>query len=304
MSDAILVVGTVGLDNVQTPFGVVQDVLGGSATYFAAAAGLYAPVHLVAVVGTDFPQRYLDFFRRRNVDLEGLQVVEGESFRWSGRYHTDLNMAETLETRLNVVETFQPRLPERYRRAPFVFLANGPPSQQAAVLDQLEAPRLTLVDTMNLWIETQRSALLEVIRRVDMVTMNETEVRLLARTPNVVAAARELLRLGPKAVLIKKGEYGAVMFTEGDYFVAPAYPLEEVQDPTGAGDSFAGGFLGYVARNGDLKADTWKRAVIHGSAVASFTVEAFSIERLSSLTLADVEERCREFQTFTHFEPL
>lgn len=304
MSQAILVVGTVGLDDIETPFGSVKGVLGGSATYFAAAAGLYAPVNLVAVAGSDFPQEHLAFLRSRNVDLEGFQLQPGATFRWVGRYAADLNVAETIETHLNVVETFQPQVPGRYRATPFVFLANGPPQQQAAVLDQLTAPRLTLLDTMNLWIETQRAALLDTIRRVDVVTINESEARLLASTSSIVAAARMILSLGPKVVLVKKGEYGAVMFTDGGYFVTPAYPLEEVRDPTGAGDSFAGGFLGYLARTGEVTMDTLRRAVVHGSAVASFTVEAFSVERLRTLTLAEVEERYHEFRTFTHFEPL
>jgi sugar/nucleoside kinase (ribokinase family) len=293
-----------GLDDVRTPFGEVTSALGGSATYFSAAAGLYAPVNLVSIVGSDFPQEHLDFLASRDVDLTGLQRANGATFRWSGSYEADLNAAETLDTQLNVVESFDPVLPKEYRATPFVFLANGPPLQQARVLDQLEAPRLTVLDTMNLWIETQRSDLIDVIGRVDMVTVNEGEARLLARTPSLVRAARQILSLGPKAVLIKRGEAGAVMFASDSYFVAPAYPLEEVYDPTGAGDSFAGGFMGYLAREGRVEADTLKRAVIHGSAVASYTVEAFSLGRLQMLTVREVEDRYSEFRYFTQFEEI
>jgi sugar/nucleoside kinase (ribokinase family) len=292
----ILVVGTVGFDDIETPFGSVRGVLGGSASYFAAAASLYAPVRLVAVVGTDFRHADYDFLRERGVDLRGLQVAEGKTFTWGGRYDYDLNATDTLFTDLGVYADFHPRLPEGYAESEFVFLANIHPALQQEVLGQVRAPRLTMLDSMNLWIRTTRKELVETIGMVDMVSINESEARMLAGTSSIVTAARRILALGPKAVLIKKGEYGAVMVTDDEYFVAPAYPLEEVRDPTGAGDSFAGGFLGYLAQHdGDITPAVLKKAVVHGSAVASFTVEEFSLDRLRRLTRAEVEQQYWEF---------
>ncbi len=301
---SILVVGTVAFDDIETPFGKVDRVIGGSALYFSSAASLYAPVRLVSIVGTDFPLGDLDYLRARDVDLRGLQVVEGESFHWRGRYDYDLNATETLDTRLNVYGSFAPRLPEGYGDAEVVFLANMDPVLQREVLRQARNPRLTMMDTMNYWIDSMRDELIETMRMVDMVTMNEAEVRMLAGTSSLVAGARYVLSLGPKAVLVKKGENGAVIFHGNDYFVAPAYPLEEVRDPTGAGDSFAGGFLGYLAASDSPDGDAVKRALIHGCAIASFTVEDFSVRRLKALTRPEVERRYSEFRTFTQFEEL
>ncbi len=302
---SVLVVGTIGIDTIETPFGTAANTLGGSATYFAAAASLYAPVNLVSVVGVDLEGGDLDFLRRRQVDTRGLQVEEGLTFRWSGRYGYDMNARDTLATSLNVFADFQPAIPADYRSSRLVFLANLDPAQQRAVLEQVDDPALTMLDTMDLWIRTRRDELVNTMRLVDMVTINESEVRMFAGTNSLVAGARQILDLGPRAVLVKKGENGAVMFTnDNQYFAAPAYPLEEVRDPTGAGDSFAGGFMGYLARAGQINNDLLKRAVIHGGAVASFCVEDFGVARLRSVTLGEVERRYQEFRTFTHFEPL
>ncbi|MFN8557058.1 MAG: PfkB family carbohydrate kinase [Dehalococcoidia bacterium] len=303
MNNTILVVGSVAFDDVETPFGKVERVLGGSTSYFSAAASLYAPVRVVSVVGRDMPDNAFDFLRGRGVDLRGLQVADGATFRWGGRYDYDLNATDTLFTNLGVYADFHPTLPDDYADSGFVFCANIHPALQQEVLRQVRAPRLTVMDTMNYWIETERATLVETIGMVDMVTINEAEVRMLSGTSSVVIGAQRILALGPRAVLVKKGEYGAVMFTAGGYFVAPAYPLEEVRDPTGAGDSFAGGFLGYLAQHADeITPGALRKAIIHGSAIASFTVEEFSVERLRRLTRAEVEQRYREFRHFTHFE--
>jgi sugar/nucleoside kinase (ribokinase family) len=299
----ILVVGSAAFDDIETPFGKVEGVLGGSTSYFAAAASLYAPVRVVSVVGTDFPPDAYDFLTARGVDLRGLQRIEGKTFRWGGRYDYDLNVTHTTFTDLNVYADFHPVLPDGYAESNFVFCANIHPTLQREVLSQVRNPRMTMMDTMNLWIDTERKALVETMSMVDMVSINESEVRMLAGTSSVVTGARRIIGMGPTAVLVKKGEYGAVLFTEDEYFVAPAYPLEEVRDPTGAGDSFAGGFMGYLAAHeGEITASVLRKAIIHGSAVASFTVEEFSVERLRRLTRAELEQRYREFRRFTHFD--
>ncbi|MCC6382237.1 MAG: sugar kinase [Dehalococcoidia bacterium] len=300
---SILVVGTVAFDDIETPFGAVERVLGGSATHFSSAASLYAPVNLVSVVGKDFDLASLDYLRGRGVDLRGLEVVDGETFHWSGRYDYDLNVTETRFTKLNVYASFEPKLADGYAESDFVFLANMDPMLQLRVLASVKAPRLSMLDTMNYWIDGMRDELLETIRAVDMVTMNETELRMLSGVSSLHAGARYVLSLGPRALLLKKGEDGAVLFTKNEYFVAPAYPLEDVYDPTGAGDSFAGGFMGYLARTGDFTNDDIRRAVIHGSAVASFQVADFSVGRMRTLTLPEVERRYSEFREFTRFEP-
>ncbi len=302
---SLLVVGTIGIDTIETPFGSAENTLGGSAMHFAAAASLYAPVNLVSVIGVDLKESDLDFLRQRHVDTRGVTVAEGLTFRWSGRYGYDMNSRETLETQLNVFADFEPVLPDDYRASKFVFLANMDPAQQRAVLEQVREPTLTMMDTMDLWIRTQRDELVATMRLVDMVTINDSEIRMFAGINSIVAAARQVLDLGPRAVLVKKGENGAVMFTkDNQYFAAPAYPLEEVRDPTGAGDSFAGGFMGYMAQAGQFNDDAFKRAVIHGGAVASYCVEDFGVSRLRTLTRGEVERRYQEFRNFTHFEPI
>ena len=248
--------------------------MGGSTVYFAAAASLFAPVRVVSVVGTDMPLDLFDFLRERNVDLAGLQVADGRTFHWAGRYNYDLNTRDTLLTELNVYADFHPSLPAGYGESPFVFLANIHPSLQREVLSQVRSPRLTMMDTMNLWIEIERDSLIETMRSVDMVCMNEEEARELSGSSSLVAASRYILGLGPHVLLIKKGENGCLMITPDGYFMAPAYPLEDVYDPTGAGDSFAGGFLGYLASRGDLRDEQLRRAVVYGSAVRALPSSA------------------------------
>jgi len=298
----VLVVGSVALDSVETPFGKAEDVLGGSGTFFSASASLLTPVQLVGVVGSDYPVAKLEPLRERGVDLAGLEHADGESFRWRGRYRHDLNSAETLETRLGVFSKFRPKIPEQFRRAPFVFLANIDPRLQLDVLRQVERPRLVACDTMNFWIESRREELLELLGHVDLITLNDAEARQLTEQSNLVKAARWILARGPRHVIIKKGEHGAFMFTESTVFFAPAYPLEDVFDPTGAGDSFAGGFIGYLARSGDLSEAGMRRAVVYGSAMGSFAVERFSIGRLVELTRDDLERRVRDFHALVVFD--
>jgi len=300
----LLVVGSAALDTVETPFGRVSGALGGSAIYFSLAASLYSPgqVKLVGVVGEDFPREHLDFLTQRGVDLKGLEVVPGRTFRWEGRYDYNLNTAETLATELNVFADFHPRLPQEYTKAKYVFLANIDPELQLEVLHQVKAPELVMLDTMNYWIEHKRAALTRAIQAVDLVTVNEAELRQFTGTYGLFKAAGEILALGPRAVIVKRGEYGAALFCRDDCFTIPAYPLAEVKDPTGAGDTFAGGFLGYLARVGECTPETLRCAVVHGCIIASFTVEDFSVNRLRRLTWQQIEERFQEFRRFTHFE--
>lgn len=299
----MLCVGTVGLDTVETPFGRAEEVLGGSAAYFAAAASLFGGerVRLVSVVGEDFPQAHRDLLGTR-ADLQGLQVLPGRCFRWAGRYHFDMNQRDTLDTQLNVLAQFQPELPESYRESEFVFLANVDPVLQLRVLEQSRRPRLTMLDSMNFWISGARDALTEALSRVNIVLMNEEEVRQYADTTNLLKGARHILSLGPSTLIVKKGEYGAVLVRNDGYFFCPAYPLEDVKDPTGAGDSFAGGFLGYLAQHGDTSMAHLRRALVYGSVVASFTVEEFSVQRLTTVTQDELRRRYREFREFTHFD--
>jgi sugar/nucleoside kinase (ribokinase family) len=298
----VLVVGSLGLDSLKTPFGQVEDVLGGTVSYFSLAASVYTGVQVVAVVGTDFPDTYRDVLERRDVDLRGLQIMEGRTFRWSGQYKFDMNVAETLDTQLNVFADFHPHLVDDYRTAEYVFLANIHPALQLEVLDQVERPKLVVMDSMNLWISTSKDSLTQVMRRSDIVLLNDGEVRQYAETPNLIAGGRKILDLGPRAVVIKKGEHGALLISRDDgVFVAPAYPQEEVRDPTGAGDSFAGGFIGYLASRNDTSPEAIRRAIVHGSAVASFTVEEFGVARLERLTSGDVLERYSTFRQLTHF---
>ena len=300
----ILVIGSVAFDSVETPFGRGDDVLGGSATYFSTSASFFTGVQLVAVVGDDFPEEPKEFLRSRGVDLAGLQTRPGDTFRWKGRYGYDLSEAQTLETHLNVFETFHPQLPESYRKAEYVFLANIDPELQLEVLNQVERPKLIACDTMNFWIEGKREALVRTLGHVDILVINEAEVRQLADEANLVKASRAVLAMGPKTLVVKRGEYGVLVFTEHSIFSAPAYPLEEVFDPTGAGDTFAGGFMGYLAATNNLSDETIRKATVFGSVMASFTVEDFSLNRLRKLSWSEVEDRFRRFQTLTAFEGL
>ena len=298
----VLVVGSVALDSVETPFGKADEVLGGSATFFSAAASHLCAVQLVGVVGDDYPTAKLDSLAKRGVDLAGLERADGESFRWRGRYRHDLNSAETLETRLGVFSRFRPKIPDQFRRAPFVFLGNIDPRLQLEVLRQVERPKLVACDTMNFWIESRRPDLLELLKEVDLITLNDAEARQLTEEVNLVKAARKIIERGPRHVIIKKGEHGAFMFTSSSVFYAPAYPLEDVFDPTGAGDSFAGGFIGYLARTGDLSEPNLKRAVVYGSAMGSFAVERFSTGRFDEIGPRDIAARVREFHRLVTFE--
>jgi sugar/nucleoside kinase (ribokinase family) len=299
---SLLVVGSVALDSVETPFGKAEEVIGGSANYFSASASHQVPVQLVGVVGSDYPVEKLEPLAARGVDLTGLERAEGESFRWRGRYRHDLNSAETLETRLGVFSHFRPKLPEGFRDAEFVFLANIDPRLQLDVLRQVRKPKLVACDTMNFWIESRRADLLELLGKVDLITLNDGEARQLTEQANLVQAARWILARGPRTVLIKKGEHGAFMFTRESVFFAPAYPLESVFDPTGAGDSFAGGFMGWLARTRDLTDANLRRAVVLGSAMGSFVVEGFSITRLLEVSRADIERRVADFHRLVTFD--
>lgn len=301
---SILVVGSVAFDSVETPFGKADEVLGGSGTYFSTSASFFTDVQLVAVVGEDFPAEHLDFLRSRNIDLSGVTTAPGQTFRWKGRYDYDLNEAHTLETHLNVFESFRPELPSGYQDAEYIFLANIDPELQLEVLQQVKAPRLVACDTMNFWISGKKEALIRTLGRVDMLVINEAEVRQLADEPNLVKAARKILAMGPKTLVVKRGEYGVLMFSESGIFSAPAYPLESVFDPTGAGDTFAGGFVGYLASTRNLTEKNIRQAIVFGGVMASFNVEDFSLNRLKSLEYAQIEERFRQFKQLTEFENL
>ncbi len=310
---ALLVVGSMALDSVETPYGTREEALGGSATFFSTAASFFTtPVQLVAVVGEDFPGAHLEFLESRGIDLAGLSKVPGRTFRWKGKYSHQLNEAQTLDTQLNVFESFSPKLPEAYRKADYLFLGNIAPELQSQVLDQVEQPKLVAADTMNFWIQGSLEALKKTLKRVDLLFLNDGEARLLAGEPNVVKAARRISAMGPKRVVVKRGEYGAVLFdftrngsqaSDAEVFACPAFPLAEVFDPTGAGDSFAGGFMGTVARCGDLSMTTLRRAMAVGTAIASFAVEKFSLERLRELTLKEIEGRFESFRMLTQVEP-
>ncbi len=299
---SILVVGSVAYDTVETPFGRAEKVLGGSASFFSVAAAFFAPVNLVAVVGDDFGPAAMAAFQGRPIDLEGLERTAGKTFHWQGKYSYDLNSRETVCTDLNVFEFFKPRIPDRYRRSEHVFLGNIDPVLQRQVLDQVERPRLVACDTMNFWISGKPDEVRRTLAAVDVLLINDAEARQLSGEWNVVKAARAIRALGPRTLVIKKGEHGVLMFSEEGSFAAPAYPLEEVFDPTGAGDTFAGGFLGYLAGTPKVDEAALRRAVVMGSTLASFCVEAFSLDRLLTLSRPEIDARYRLFKRLTHFE--
>ena len=300
---SLLVVGSMAFDSIKSPFGEVERVIGGSATYFSLAASYLTSVRLVSVVGRDFPKGTLDMLSARGIDLQGLKVAEGVTFRWKGYYEYDLNIAHTVRTDLNVFENFAPVLPAPYRESRYVFLGNIDPKLQLDILAQVREPKIVALDTMNFWIGKSPQLLREVIRSVDIVVVNEAEIRELTGEFNLVKAARKLMRMGPKRVVIKRGEYGVLYLSDGEIFAAPAYPLETIFDPTGAGDSFAGGFMGYLAsRDGAALTEMdYRLATIYGSAIASFTVEAFSTERLQGLSREEIDARLAAFQALTEF---
>src|SRR6184192_3032151 len=303
---SLLVVGSIALDTVKTPVEEHGDLLGGSASYAAAAASYFSPVQLVGIVGDDFPESKFQFWKSRKIDSEGVQRVNGKTFRWSGEYSWDLNTRETRSVALNVFENFRPKLPESYRKTDFVLLANIAPSLQSHVLDQMEKPRFVVADTMDLWIETTRKDLDALLPRADLLILNDSEAREMTKETSLIKAGRKIRGYGPRCVAIKKGEHGALLFGENDFFSCGAYPLEDIHDPTGAGDTFAGGFAGYLAAHvqENVTFDVMRKAVIYGSVLASFCVEAFSLERLRKLTQDEIADRYQMFKMMSQFEVL
>ncbi len=301
---AILVVGSFALDSIQTPFDRIEEALGGSATYISLAASYFSgPIKVVGVIGEDFPKEYIEMLSNHNIDLEGLEIVQGgKTFRWSGKYHYDLNVRDTLFTELNVFEKFDPKIPENAKRSKFICLGNIDPVLQSKVLDQMENPQFIVCDTMNFWIEGKKSELLELLPRVNAFIVNDSEARLLSQEPNLIKAARIIREMGPQILIIKKGEHGALLFTDDTIFSAPAYPMENIYDPTGAGDSFAGGFIGYLFKTRDLSPENLKKAVIYGSTMASFCVEKFSTKGLEDLSTLQIQDRYRQFLNLSRFD--
>jgi len=299
---SIVVVGSVALDSVETPHGKVQNALGGSATYFSVSASFFTnDVKLVAVIGEDFPNEHIEFLKSRGIDLEGLEQVKGKTFRWAGRYGANLSGAETLATELNVFESFSPKIPDSYKSAEYVFLANINPELQLDVLRQMKNAKLIVCDTMNLWIAERKEKLLETIKHVDILIINDAEARQLTGEQKVDMAARKILEYGPSRVVVKKGEHGAITLTDKTYFSSPAYPLKRVLDPTGAGDTFAGGFMGYLASTDDVSEQNIRKAIVYGTVMASFNVEDFSLNRQRILTREEIESRFSEIKAITEF---
>jgi sugar/nucleoside kinase (ribokinase family) len=303
---SILVVGSIGLDTVKTPVEEHTDLLGGSASYAAVSASFFTPVNLVGIVGNDFPESEFEFWKSRDIDTAGVQRVSGKTFRWSGEYAWDLNTRETRSIALNVFEHFRPTLPSRYRETPFVLLANIAPTLQSHVLDQMERPRFVVADTMDLWIETTRADLEALLRRVDLLILNDSEAREMTKETSLIRAGRKIRGFGPRYVAIKKGEHGALLFSQEEFFSCGAYPLEDIHDPTGAGDTFAGGLAGYVAAHAQEKVsfELLRKAMIYGSVLASFCVEAFSLDRLRKLTKEEIADRYQMFKLMSQFEAL
>ena len=302
---SVLIVGSVALDTVKTPIEEHADLLGGSASYSAVGASFFSKVNFVGVVGEDFPRAHIDYFKTRQIDLAGLQIVPGRTFRWSGEYMWDLNTRETRSVELNVFEHFNPVLPAGYDETPFFLLANIGPNLQNHVLDQAKRPRFVVADTMDLWIDIARDELLRLLKRVDMLILNDSEARQLTKETSLIRAARRIREMGPRYLVIKKGEHGALLFGEhGEFFSCPAYPLDDIQDSTGAGDTFAGGLAGYLASLDGREVDfsTLRKAVVYGSVLASFNVEKFSLERMRSLTPQDIAGRYEVFRAMSHFE--
>jgi len=298
----LLVVGTVAYDSIETPFGKADNVLGGSALHFTNAASFFTDVGLVATVGKDFKLSDIAFLKDRNVDLSGIKVDEGKTFRWEGKYGYDLNTAITLKTELNVIENFKPHVPDDFAEADFVFLANIDPVLQSHVIDQIKKPTaIVVLDTMNFWIENRFNELMDVMRRVDMIVVNEAELREISKEHSLVKGARKIMTYGPTSVVVKRGEYGVMMMSGEELFLCPAYPLEDVFDPTGAGDTFAGGFMGYIANMGDASIATLKQAIITGSVMASFNVEDFSINRIKGLNYPEIKGRYGAFRNCLQF---
>lgn len=305
MSHKLLIVGTVAFDAIETPFGKTDKILGGAATYIGLSASQFENVEagIVSVIGEDFPQEYIDLLQQNRLNLEGLETVKGgKTFFWSGKYHNDMNSRDTLDTQLNVLADFQPNVPAQFKDAAIVMLGNLHPAVQLSVIEQVNNPKLIVLDTMNFWMDTTWDLLLQVIAKVDVITINDEEARQLSGEYSLVKAARKISEMGPRYVVIKKGEHGALLFHKDEMFFAPALPLEEVFDPTGAGDTFAGGFSGYLAATGDISFKNMKNAIIHGSNLASFCVEKFGTERMQHLSKKELTERLTHFKALTQFE--
>lgn len=301
---SVLIVGSVGLDTVETPFGKKEDILGGSAIHASVSASFFTRPCLIGVAGEDFPKAHEEFLENKGIDISGLQKSRGQTFKWSGFYEYDMNQAHTRDTQLNVLGSFDPRLSEAQKNIPYVFLANLDPEIQLKVISQLRSSKLIAADTMDFWIKSKREALHEVIKKVDFVLMNEGEIREFMETPNIPLAAHRLLKLGAKAVIIKQGEHGALFFSREEHFNAPSYPQQSFRDPTGAGDSFAGGFIGYLSQSDDLSEGNLRKAVVVGSVMASFNIEDFSLDRMKRLTRREIFDRFLEFKKFSEFESL
>ena len=299
---SILVVGSVALDSIETPFGKAEDVLGGSATYFALSASFFAPVNLVAVIGGDFPEEYINLLKRHGINIKGLEIAKGDTFRWKGKYGYDLNNPKTIHTYLNVFKNFTPKIPPEYKRSDVVFLANIDPDLQTYVIKQVERPRLTACDTMNYWIENKRKALIRTLKKVDILLLNEAEARELTGESNLLKAGRAILALGARKAIIKKGEHGVLSFSDNSVFSAPAYLLETINDPTGAGDAFAGGLMGYLRKSGHFSSDSEiRKGIIYGTIMASYAVEDFSVRRLTGISYSDIQKRYHSYKQLTRY---
>lgn len=296
---SVLVVGSVGIDDVKTAHAEHKDLLGGSASYAAVAASFFSPVNLVGVVGNDFPQSYRDLYQAKGIDISGLEIAEGKTFRWSGEYEVDMNNRKTVSIALNVFENFQPKVPTAYQKSEIVLLANIAPALQSMVLDQVSKPRFVIADTMDLWINIAKEDLLNLIKRVDMLILNDSEAKLLTGNTNAVVAGQLIQKMGPRYVAVKKGEHGCLLFGPNELFAVPAFPLTSVPDPTGAGDCFAGGLAGFCAQQKTIDFNVLKKAVLQGTIVASYNVEAFSLRRLESLTSNEIQKRLSEYQKIT-----
>ncbi|MBL7071325.1 MAG: sugar kinase [Candidatus Omnitrophica bacterium] len=299
---SILVVGSVAFDSIETPFGKVENALGGSATYFSISAGYFVPVNLVAVVGKDFPDKYSSVFKKHAVNIQGMEVVDGSTFQWKGKYGTDLSNPETIYTHLNVFQDFSPKIPQEYKKSDVVFLANIDPELQMYVLKQVNKPRLTACDTMNYWIENKKNELLKLLKNIDIFLLNEGEARRLVDEPNLLKCGKAILGLGPKKVIIKKGENGVLLFSHSSVFSTPAYLLETLKDPTGAGDTFAGGLMGYLRKSGRFTSDSEiRKGIIYGTVLASYTVQGFGVERLSGINYSDIQKRYHDYRRLTRY---
>ena len=298
---SILVVGSTALDTIKTPFGKAERILGGSAIYFSLSAINFAPVSIVAVVGEDFPKKHIQFLQDKGIDTQGLNIESGKTFHWEGEYSWDFSNPKTIKTDLNVFADFDPKIPKDYQNSNYIFLANIDPTIQMKVLNQIKKPKLIACDTMNYWIENKRTELLKLFKRIDILIINETESRELTNQNNLIKAAKDLLKLGPKIIVIKKGEHGVLVFTENSIFTTPAYLMESISDPTGAGDTFAGGFIGYLAKSKKLNQESLRKAAIYGTIMATFAVEDFSLRKLGKISKVDIDERIRKFKQITSF---